>query len=272
MAEFSDKMKKAWMKSMEAIGNTASSIADNTRYKVNEMNLVNRRREILSDFGAQAYALWQKGESFPEELAKKLEELSRVDKELNALRTEHLAGVNTADTAKADAPAQDAEAPVDEAAQKIDEAVQQAEAAAKKADINKKADAALDTIGSTLKSVGTSIGNAISSMANSLSGKKTDKPAEKQPEAAKPAQPEDVPTLVIPEEDAQPDDLPVEEPDELPAEEADDLPAEEADDFSEVSEDEPQVEASEASETSETSETSEESAQPDEHPDEYTVE
>ena len=150
MAEFSDKMKKAWMKSMEAIGNTASSIADNTRYKVNEMNLVNRRREILSDFGAQAYALWQKGESFPEELAKKLEELSRVDKELNALRTEHLAGVNTADTAKADAPAQDAEAPVDEAAQKIDEAVQQAEAAAKKADINKKADAALDTIGSTL--------------------------------------------------------------------------------------------------------------------------
>lgn len=37
MADFSDKMKKAWLKSMEAIGNTAGNIASNTRYKVNEM-------------------------------------------------------------------------------------------------------------------------------------------------------------------------------------------------------------------------------------------
>ena len=78
MADFSDKMKKAWLKSMEAIGNTAGNIASNTRYKVNEMTLLNRRREILSDFGARAYDLWQKGETFPEELARQLEELSQM--------------------------------------------------------------------------------------------------------------------------------------------------------------------------------------------------
>ena len=97
MADFSDKMKKAWLKSMEAIGNTAGNIASNTRYKVNEMTLLNRRREILSDFGARAYDLWQKGEVFPEELAQQLQELSQVDIQFNALRMERLAGVKTPD-------------------------------------------------------------------------------------------------------------------------------------------------------------------------------
>ena len=82
---------------MEAIGNTAGNIASNTRYKVNEMTLLNRRREILSDFGARAYDLWQKGEVFPEELAQQLQELSQVDIQLNALRMERLAGVKTPD-------------------------------------------------------------------------------------------------------------------------------------------------------------------------------
>ena len=54
MAEFGNNLKNIWMKGMEAIGNTASSIASNTRFKVDEMNMVNRRAEILKDFGAKA--------------------------------------------------------------------------------------------------------------------------------------------------------------------------------------------------------------------------
>ncbi len=104
MADLGKNLKTAWMKSMEAIGNTASNIASNTKYKVQEMNLINRRREILSDFGAQAYEMWQKGEQFPEKLSKQLEELSRLDEELNAMRTERLAGVTTEKVA-AEAPA-----------------------------------------------------------------------------------------------------------------------------------------------------------------------
>lgn len=128
MADLKTSLKSAWMKSMEAIGNTASNIASNTKYKVQEMNLINRRREILSDFGAQAYEMWQKGEQFPEKLARQLEELSHVDEELNAIRTERLAGVKTedvpgdADAADADAP-QQAE-PVKEEADAVPEAEQ----------------------------------------------------------------------------------------------------------------------------------------------------
>lgn len=106
MAEFGKNLKGIWLKGMEAISNTASNIASNTKYKVDEMNIVNRRREILSDFGAQAYELWQKGERFPDALETLLKELSALDEQLNAIRTEKLAGVKTDDGAE---PATDAE-------------------------------------------------------------------------------------------------------------------------------------------------------------------
>lgn len=208
-SDLNNKMKKAWLKSMEAIGNTASNIADNTRYKVNEMNLVNRRREILSDFGARAYALWQKGESFPDELAKQLEELSQVDAQLNAIRTERFAGIKTADEqaqkAADDAPQQTDVPTIDEVAQKVDKAAQQVEETAKKSEISKKADAVIDTIGSTLKSVGNALGSAISSLTNNRSAKPADKseqPAEAVKEVAseKPAAEHAAPTLVVPED------------------------------------------------------------------------
>lgn len=91
MADLKKNLKSAWIKSMEAIGNTASNIASNTRFKVDEMNLQNRRREILSDFGAKAYALWLKGETFPESLTHQLEELQQLDNQLNDLRAERIA-------------------------------------------------------------------------------------------------------------------------------------------------------------------------------------
>jgi len=93
MADLGKGIKDFWLKSMEAIGNTASNIANNTKYKVNEMNMVNRRREILGDFGAKAYELWQKGVEFPEELELQLQELSMLDIQLNELRMEKLSNV-----------------------------------------------------------------------------------------------------------------------------------------------------------------------------------
>lgn len=217
MADFSDKMKKAWLKGMEAIGNTAGNIASNTRYKVNEMTLLNRRREILSDFGARAYDLWQKGEVFPEELARQLEELSQVDIQLNALRMERLAGVKAAEEQDA-APETDdpcataADGMTDEAAPTQEEANAQPETSP----LVDKANQALDTIGSTLKNVGSILGGAINSVTDTLTGKKsaptdeaasadTEQPDEAEPEAASetaPAQEAESPAKK-PEEDAE---------------------------------------------------------------------
>ena len=100
MAEIGNNLKNIWMKGMEAIGNTASNIASNTRFKVDEMNMVSRRTEILKDFGAKAYALWQKGEHFPQELEEQLQELGKLDEKLNDLRAERFAGIQTKDPAE----------------------------------------------------------------------------------------------------------------------------------------------------------------------------
>ena len=217
MADFSDKMKKAWLKGMEAIGNTAGNIASNTRYKVNEMTLLNRRREILSDFGARAYDLWQKGEVFPEELARQLEELSQVDIQLNALRMERLAGVKAAEEQDAAPETDDPRATADD--EMADEAAptpEDANAQPETSPLVDKANQALDTIGSTLKNVGSILGGAINSVTDTLTGKKsapadeaassdTAQPDEAEPEAESetaPAQEAESPAE-MPEEDAE---------------------------------------------------------------------
>ena len=125
MAEFGNNLKNIWMKGMEAIGNTASSIASNTRFKVDEMNMVNRRAEILKDFGAKAYELWQKGAHFPEELEEQLQELGKLDEKLNDLRAERFAGVQVKE--KEEAPAKEA---AEETAETAAEAVSDIEDAA----------------------------------------------------------------------------------------------------------------------------------------------
>lgn len=86
MADVSKNIRDVWMKGMEAISTTANRIAETTKCKVNEMSIANRRGEILKDFGAKAYALWQKGEVFPAELDELLQELHQMEMELSEIR------------------------------------------------------------------------------------------------------------------------------------------------------------------------------------------
>ena len=86
-----DRAKALWLRGMKAVGNTAASIANNTRYKVDEVTIQNRRREVLGDLANKAYALWLKGESFPQPMVRMLEEMKRLDEQLNDMRAERYA-------------------------------------------------------------------------------------------------------------------------------------------------------------------------------------
>ena len=86
-----DRVKSLWIRGMKAVGNTAASIANNTRYKVDEVTIQNRRREVLGDLAQKTYALWLKGESFPEAMNRMLEELKKLDEQLNDMRAEKYA-------------------------------------------------------------------------------------------------------------------------------------------------------------------------------------
>lgn len=90
-----DRAKLLWIRSMKTIGNTAANIANNTKFKVDEMTLQNRRRELSGDLSNAVYAMWLKGTDFPPELIKILAELQRLDDRLNDIRAEKYAQGNT---------------------------------------------------------------------------------------------------------------------------------------------------------------------------------
>ena len=88
------KAKTLWIKGMKTIGDTAANIANNTRNKVDEMTLQNRRRELSEELSQAVYALWLKGNEFPPEVNKMLGELQELDERLNEMRAEKDAQVN----------------------------------------------------------------------------------------------------------------------------------------------------------------------------------
>lgn len=199
-------LKGFWLKSMEAIGNTASSIASSTKYKVNEMNLVNRRREILSDFGSISYELWQKGEKFPEPLENLLKELDDLDQMLNELRAEHITGVDTTEGKEEaltdeetpqtepaervfseengdeipviEVPEKEAEEDAEEAGEKDEETVSESirkamddigsAAEARYSDIEEKVDQTIDAVSDTFQKVSVKIDEGIRGLAEKL--------------------------------------------------------------------------------------------------------
>ncbi len=195
MAEIGKSLKGIWLKSMEAISNTASSIASNTKYKVDEMNLVNRRREILSNLSAQCYEMWQKGESLPEPLDSLLQELSQLDEALNAIRVEKVAGVKSEEPADQAQPAE--EKPQDEGKP-----------------IGEKIDSAVDAMGSTFKKLGNKLEDGIEALTRAMKPR-MEETEQEEPAQEAPAVNEDnqVPTIHVAEEPAQEpapleDDLP----------------------------------------------------------------
>jgi len=215
MAEIKKSLKGIWLKSMEAISNTASNIASNTKYKVADMNTVNRRREILSDFGAQAYELWQKGEKFPETLDVLLKELSELDEALNAIRIEKLAGVKSdeePDDQKEETILGATEEMLEDVADAIEDTAENTAEIAKNS-MSEKIDNAVDVMGATFKKLGTKLGDGIEALTKAMKPKMEDAPANEEAEPA-PVE-EAVPTIEVEEPVAEEivsleDDLPAE--------------------------------------------------------------
>ena len=113
ISNFSSKVKIAVLKGMEAVGTSASNMASNAKLKVNEINLENKRREILTNFSLQAFELWQKGVPLPDPLSAMLAELSEIEDRLSVLRAQKYAKVPADACPRPDAteeqPATDAE-------------------------------------------------------------------------------------------------------------------------------------------------------------------
>lgn len=86
MADISKTVKEIWEQSMKAVNKAATNIATSTKQKVDEMNIVTRRKELQNQLGLRLYELWQAGEDVPETLKATLEEMRDLEAKLQELR------------------------------------------------------------------------------------------------------------------------------------------------------------------------------------------
>lgn len=107
MADFGKTVKGIWTQSMKAVNKAATNIATSTRQKVDEMNIVTRRKELQNQLGLRLYELWQAGEDVPETLKPTLTEMHDLEVQLQELRASKMAALEEEKSAEADETAVD---------------------------------------------------------------------------------------------------------------------------------------------------------------------
>lgn len=91
MSEFSTKLKAIMQRSAKFIGKNAKAAAHTTKYKVNEMSALSKRRELIGALGESVYALSQQGSCLPPEVLDMIEQIKALDANIEALRADHAA-------------------------------------------------------------------------------------------------------------------------------------------------------------------------------------
>lgn len=113
MANLGNNVKTAFLKGLEALGKTASSLTGAAQQKLSEMNLETRRREVLAEIPKCVMQLWKDGVEMPEPLAELLTELTGLEEELAAMRPQP--EVKEEETAQDEEPVEEEEACAEEA-------------------------------------------------------------------------------------------------------------------------------------------------------------
>ena len=88
---FGDNLKTTILKTIEAFGKSASSMAEGAQKKLSEMNLEVRRRELTDRITGIVMELYHSGTELPESLTAVLDEINGIDAQLAEMRAEKTA-------------------------------------------------------------------------------------------------------------------------------------------------------------------------------------
>ena len=91
MNDFGMKVKDFLSTSAKFVGKTANTAAKATKYKMDELTSLSKRRDLISELGAKVFELSANGVELPAELADLLNQIKLLDCELEALRADHAA-------------------------------------------------------------------------------------------------------------------------------------------------------------------------------------
>lgn len=89
MADFKETLKGIWDEGVKFVNSAAKRVAGATRYKLDELDNVSRRREAISELGEKVYELYQAGVAMPEEVLPLLDEMRALDENLDKMRNDH---------------------------------------------------------------------------------------------------------------------------------------------------------------------------------------
>ena len=136
MANITGKIKTTWLKCMESIGQGAANMADNAKQKLGELNMENRRKDLLAELPNKVMQMWKDGVELPEELNGLLAELNGMEEEQSGLRSARAAkkqkpaitdGADAkVEEAVEEAAAETAEEVIEEAAEAVEETAEEA--------------------------------------------------------------------------------------------------------------------------------------------------
>lgn len=126
MSNITSKIKTGWLKCMESIGQGAANMADNAKQKLGELNMENRRKDLLAQLPTKVMQLWKDGVELPEELSGMLSELNGINEELDALHAARQAKKQKPAITDGKDAAEAVEETAEEAAEEATEAIEDA--------------------------------------------------------------------------------------------------------------------------------------------------
>lgn len=88
MADLRRSVRDLFLQGVEAVNNAANHVANATRSKVDELNLRNRRKELLDTLASALYEQWQQGLELPETMTGMLEQIRSIDEQLKDLESQ----------------------------------------------------------------------------------------------------------------------------------------------------------------------------------------
>ena len=91
MADFSTTLKNVFSKSVKFVGKTAKSAAKSTKYKLDELSNLSKRRDLISELGNKVFELAQAGLVLPAEAAEIAKQITMLDGDLAVMRADHAA-------------------------------------------------------------------------------------------------------------------------------------------------------------------------------------
>ena len=100
MADLRRSMRDLFLQGVEAVNNAANHVASATRSKVDELNLRNRRKEMMDALAGAVYEQWKQGLELPEELTGTLEQIREIDAQLAEMESQQEKTEPSADAAE----------------------------------------------------------------------------------------------------------------------------------------------------------------------------